>query len=91
MPIKIRKCPIHNVELIERRGISNKTNRPYHFWSCSQKDENGNWCKYTEREPSGAEQRHKELKEALKIINDNIKKINSKLEILLEIKRGLND
>ena len=28
-----------------RSGVSKKTNKPYGFWSCGQKDSQGNWCK----------------------------------------------
>lgn len=39
-------CPNHGIELTNRKGVSNKTGKPYDFWACTHK-ENGIFCDYT--------------------------------------------
>lgn len=39
-------CPQHNIELVNRKGISKKTGKPYDFWACTTKTDD-KYCDYT--------------------------------------------
>lgn len=39
-------CGIHRTPMVWKTGISKKTGKPYAFWSCAQKDINGDYCQY---------------------------------------------
>lgn len=41
----MERCPIHKVDLEFKEGVSKTTGKPYAFWGCSIRDNNG-WCKY---------------------------------------------
>jgi ssDNA-binding Zn-finger/Zn-ribbon topoisomerase 1 len=64
-------CQICQAPLRHLTGVSKKTGKPYDFWSCSAYPK----CNFTWRAPSKEQLRHKEVIEALKIVNDNIKKL----------------
>lgn len=38
-------CPVHNVKLVYKSGISKKDNKPYAFWGCPEKLADGAFCK----------------------------------------------
>jgi hypothetical protein len=40
-------CPIHGTVMAYRSGVSQKTGKPYAFFGCSQKDDDGAYCKKT--------------------------------------------
>ena len=37
-------CKVHNVPMKFRSGVSQKTGKPYQFYSCSVKNPDGSWC-----------------------------------------------
>lgn len=39
------KCSIHGTELVLREGVSKKTNEPYSFLACPEKNADGSFCK----------------------------------------------
>lgn len=57
------KCPLCGSDVMEFKGVSLKTGRPYHFWGCSNPD-----CRWVWRKPSQAEIRHKEIMNALRVL-----------------------
>ena len=62
------KCSVHKVEMAHRQGVSKKTNRPYDFWACPEKDKEGNYCDQTWRPPSRQDLQHEETMKALREI-----------------------
>src|SRR3990167_10912281 len=38
-------CPVHNVSLVWKSGISKTTNKPFAFWACPEKLSDGSFCK----------------------------------------------
>jgi len=44
-----KTCPQHKVELVNRKGVSKKTGKPYDFWACPEK-QGDTYCPYTENE-----------------------------------------
>jgi hypothetical protein len=42
-------CPVHGTPLVWKSGISKKTNKPYGFWACQERDADGNYCKGASR------------------------------------------
>ena len=39
-------CQIHNIPMTWKTGVSKTTGKPYAFWSCSGKMQDGSWCSY---------------------------------------------
>ena len=39
-------CPIHNKPMAWREGMSSKTNQHYAFWTCTERNTDGSFCKY---------------------------------------------
>lgn len=39
-------CKYHGKPMTWKTGVSKKTNKPYAFWSCSEKLGDGSWCDY---------------------------------------------
>ena len=39
-------CGIHNTPMQWKTGVSNKTNKPYAFWSCPTRNPDGSFCQY---------------------------------------------
>jgi hypothetical protein len=39
-------CGIHNVPMVWKAGVSQKTGKPYGFYSCSMRNPDGSYCKY---------------------------------------------
>lgn len=62
-----KKCPLCGWAIMEFKGVSARTRRPYHFWGCSNPQ-----CRWVWRKPSKAELRHKEVMKALRIIYKKI-------------------
>ncbi len=88
-------CPQCGGEVINKKGISKKTDKPYSFWGCSNFPE----CKYVQQAPKetpkmGQPQnslaiifddlmaRFTKLDEANKILNENIKLLHKKVDKL---------
>ena len=40
-------CGVHGTPMVWKTGISKSTGKPYAFWSCSTKNADGSYCKYT--------------------------------------------
>jgi len=53
-------CPHCKNKVIEMKGISQRTGRPYHFWGCINRE-----CRYIWNPPTKADLRHKEVMEKL--------------------------
>jgi hypothetical protein len=54
-------CEKCGAEVRELKGISSKTNKPYHFWACSNRA-----CDFTWNPPKKEELYHEEVMEALR-------------------------
>ena len=39
-------CGVHNVPMVWKSGVSQKTNKPYAFWSCATRNADGSFCTY---------------------------------------------
>ena len=39
-------CPIHHKPMTWREGVSSNTNQRYAFWTCTEKNSDGSFCKY---------------------------------------------
>jgi len=39
-------CGTHKVPMVWKQGVSRSTGKPYGFWGCSIKNEDGTWCNY---------------------------------------------
>jgi len=56
------KCPKCGGQISERKGISRKNNKPFHFWGCSAYPS----CDYTWRPAPKRDNQHKETLSALR-------------------------
>lgn len=73
-PEKCEKC---GAKLVERKGISQRNNKPFHFWGCS----NYPTCDYTWRPPSKENKNHEEEMEALRKIYAKLNEMDDKIEL----------
>lgn len=39
-------CQVHGIPMLWKTGTSRSTGKPYAFWSCSGKNQDGSYCKY---------------------------------------------
>lgn len=77
------KCPKCGSDVVEKRGISKKTNKFYHFWGCSNFK-----CDYIWKKPSKSEKILGELKEIRlqgECIIERLLKISKSLEEIQNI------
>ena len=40
-------CGVHGTPMVWKTGIGKSSGKPYAFWSCSTKNADGSYCKYT--------------------------------------------
>lgn len=48
-------CPTHGLRAQLREGVSKKTGKPYKFWSCNGREDDGSFCRWKPPEPKTAE------------------------------------
>ena len=77
-------CPTHKTELINRKGVSKKTGKPYDFWGCTAKD-GDQFCGYTENSATVATPERQQLEAKV------LAGMNTKLDKLTEMVQFIYD
>ena len=93
MTNQIPNCSAHGVPMTWKTGTSNKTGQPYAFWSCSQKNPDGSYCKAKPIQPQIQAQVSQPVQDvkadALVTIQKQLVEINRKLNLLLPEEKPL--
>ncbi len=69
-------CPVCHAPINEKQGVSTKTNKPYHFWSCSAYPQ----CTFTWRPPNTQDKNHEEVMSALRSLYTKIEQLQGELK-----------
>ena len=87
------ECPLHNVPLVHKAGVSKTSGKPYEFWGCPAKD-NGQFCSHKVWAPKTAPQGTqfgsqatiptKEAPSASLALLNELKAINHELKLIRE-------
>lgn len=72
----MQMCERHQSEMKWKEGVGKTSGKPYAFWSCSQKEPDGSWCKWKPANtapPTPVQRFNEELNQAAAQMNSGAK------------------